>query len=290
MKPRLRGSSTALFSTWYLAEQWGLMLDCGDGASAALMHKARKVRHLFLSHADRDHIAGLLAFQQLYGGPNLTIHHPADSGTFPALAAFCRNFDPHIRGTRWQAITDGDVVPIGRGLSVRARENSHIRGLRPGIRSLGYFVERSVRKLRPEHEGRTGTEIADLRRSLGEEAVTREVRSLALAYSGDTGVLSDGRYAEADVLIHEATFIDRADGGSVGRDRFRHSALDDVLAMAAEDRPGHLVLGHFSGRYDAERIERAVREGIAAHGIGCPVSLLMPGATDHDILTRTLPG
>ena len=279
----LRGASTALFSTWYMAEQWGLMFDCGDGASAALMHKARKVRHLFLSHADRDHVAGLLAFQQLYGGPHLTIHYPKDSGWFPALARFCRDFDPWITGTRWQAVDDGEAVPVGKGLSVRARENSHMRGIRPGIRSLSYFVERSVRKLNPDFVGMPGPAIAALRAERGAEAITTEQHSLALAYSADTGVLADGRYDGAEILIHEATFIDR-DDSSPDPARFRHSVLEDVLEMVAAAGVGHLVLGHFSGRYDAARIEEAVAEGAARHGVGAPVSLVLPGAVGHDIL------
>jgi len=284
----LRGASTALFSTWYMAEQWGLMVDCGDGASAALMHKARKVRHLFLSHADRDHVAGLLAYQQLYGGPRLTIHYPADSGSLPALAKFCRDFDPWIEGTTWRPVAPDEEVDIGGGLSVRALENTHMSGIRPGVRSLSYFVERSVRKLRPEFHGLAGTEIAALRAERGAKAMTVERRSLALAYSADTGVIRDGRYDGAGVLIHEATFIDRDDSSADDPTRFRHSVLEDVLEMVATAKPAHLVLGHFSGRYGVAQIEDAVREGCARHGLAMPVSLVLPGAVSHDILAGTL--
>ncbi len=285
----LHGASTALFSTWYFAEQYGVMFDCGDGASAALMHKARKVRHLFLSHADRDHIAGILAFQQLYGGPGLTIHYPVDSGSFPPLAAFCRDFDPHIRGTTWRPISDGQTVPIGKGLSVRAMENNHIRGIKPGIRSLSYFITRRKRKLRPEHHGKPGAEIAALRHSYEEDAITQEQHDLVFAYSGDTSVLDDGRYEGAEVLIHEATFIDAADDSVDDPTRFRHSVLVDVLDMVAGMKIGHLVLGHFSGRYTATSIGNAVREGCAERGINCPVSLVLPGITQHNILHTALP-
>ena len=284
----LRGASTALFSTWYMVEQWGLMFDCGDGASAALMHKARKVRHLFLSHADRDHIAGLLAYQQLYGGPRLTIHYPADSGSFPALARFCADFDPWIEGTVWNPVAPGERVDVGGGRTVRAMENTHMSGIRPGIKSLGYFVESSVRKLRPEYHGLLGSEIAALRAERGDDAMTVEQRSLALAYSADTGVIADGRYDGAGVLIHEATFIDREDSSEGDPTRYRHSVLKDVLEMVAAARPAHLVLGHFSGRYKPAQIEGAVREGCARHGLAMPVSLVMPGAVGHDILAETL--
>lgn len=252
------------------------------------MHKARKVRHVFLSHADRDHISGMLAFNQLYGGPKLTVHYPVDSGSFPPLAEFCRRFDPWIEGTVWQPIEDGQSVPVGKGLSVRAMENSHMRGVRPGIRSLSYVVERSVRKLRPEFVGMPGSAIAALRKEVGAEAMTDELRIPALIYSGDTGVLDDGRYDGAEVLIHEATFIDRTDSSEGDPTRFRHSVLQDVLVMVANARPAHLVLGHFSGRYSAEQIKAAVREECAAHGVNCPVSVMLPGVVDHDVLTNTV--
>jgi len=282
----LRGASTAMFSTWYMAEQWGVLFDCGDGASAALMHKARKVKHVFLSHADRDHIAGLLAYQQLYGGPRLTVHYPKDSNSFPALADFCRRFDPWIEGTRWHPMADGALVGIGGGRRVRAMENSHIAGVRPGLKSLSYFVEQGVRKLRPELQGMDGTDIAALREEQGEDAISTRHHHLALAYSADTGVLNDGRYDGAEILIHEATFIDRADSSEDDPTRFRHSVLSDVLDMVVQAQPGHLVLGHFSGRYSSEQIAAAVAEGCAARGLTLPISLVMPGAVSHDILAQ----
>lgn len=285
----LRGYSTALFSTWYFAEDWGLLFDCGDGISAALMHKARKIRHVFLSHADRDHISGMLAFQQLYGGPHLTIHYPADSGSFPALAQFCQRFDPWIEGTRWNPVERGQSVPVGAGLSVRAMENTHMSGIRPGTRSLSYFVERTIRKLRPELAGMPGPDIARMRRRLGNDAVTTETRLLELAYSADTGVIRDGRYDGAGILIHEATFLDPADGSGDDPTRFRHSVLEDVASMVARAAPGHLVLGHFSGRYADARIEADARAACAQHGITCPVSLVLPGRISHDILAQRLP-
>ncbi len=50
--------STALFSTWYFIEEWGLLFDAGEGLISALLQKSRKVDHVFISHADREHITG----------------------------------------------------------------------------------------------------------------------------------------------------------------------------------------------------------------------------------------
>ena len=86
----ITGYSTALFSTWYFVSEFGILFDCGDGASSGLLQKSRKVKHVFISHADRDHLAGLLQFNQLNARPELKIYFPKDSGSFPALGRIQR--------------------------------------------------------------------------------------------------------------------------------------------------------------------------------------------------------
>lgn len=59
----LTASSSALFSTWFFIEEFGALFDAGDGVSAALMQRSRKVKHVFVTHADRD-VADLLSLAQ----------------------------------------------------------------------------------------------------------------------------------------------------------------------------------------------------------------------------------
>ena len=54
MKLTITGYSTALFSTWYFIEELGLLFEADDGVTASLLQKARKIEHVFISHADRD--------------------------------------------------------------------------------------------------------------------------------------------------------------------------------------------------------------------------------------------
>jgi len=81
--------STALFSTWYFIEEFGLLFDGGDGLSAHLLQKARKIKHAFISHADRDHLSGLIQFNQLNARDGFPIiYYPKDSSSFPYMADF----------------------------------------------------------------------------------------------------------------------------------------------------------------------------------------------------------
>jgi ribonuclease BN (tRNA processing enzyme) len=79
----LTGYSTALFSTWYLIEEFGVLFDAGDGVVAHLLQKAMKAKYVFISHADRDHLTGLSQFVQLNSRDGFPkIYYPKDCGSF----------------------------------------------------------------------------------------------------------------------------------------------------------------------------------------------------------------
>ena len=59
-----------------------------------------KINQVFISHADRDHLTGLLQFNQLNARPGFpVIHYPRDSGSFSSLAKFSRQFDQQVAQT-----------------------------------------------------------------------------------------------------------------------------------------------------------------------------------------------
>ena len=132
--------STALFSTWIFVEQYSTLFDCGDGVVSSLLQKSRKIKHVFITHPDRDHVTGLVQFNQLNGRNGLTIHYPKDSGSFPALADFTAKFDPHTSGTAWNPISEGDSISLRADLQIRAIRNRHVPADRSVIKSLSFIV------------------------------------------------------------------------------------------------------------------------------------------------------
>ena len=274
---KISGYSTALFSTWWFYEEAGILFDYGDGVCAGLLQKARKIKHVFLSHADRDHVTGLLQFHQLNARPELRIYFPADCGSFPALAEFFNRFDPHVSGTQWIPLRDGAEVRIRENLCVRAFRNRHIPAENDEDKSLSYAVESISRKLRAEFVGKDGQEIAAARKERGDEAVSELSRSTELIYSGDTPIETDGRYDGCDTLIHEATFLTTAEIDPDNPRRNKHSSLEQVIAMVAKSDVKRLVLGHFSSRYDRSLIRKAVQMECERNGLTIPVHCVLPG-------------
>lgn len=281
----ITGFSTALFSTWYFVDEIDCLFDCGDGMCAGMLQKARKVKHVFLSHADRDHLAGLLQFNQLNARPELTIYYPRNSGSFPALADFSAKFDPQVSGTNWVPLDSGSEVQIRSDLVVRAVANRHVPTDSGQTKSLSYFVQLISKKLKPEHVGKPGWEIAMLREDEGDDAILEEARKTKLIYSGDTPIETDGRYDDAEVLIHEATFLSSEELDPNNPRRNKHSSLDQVMQMVADSRIGMLVLGHFSSRYDDDQIVEAIDAMRKKYAIAIPIRVVLPGQIGRDLLS-----
>lgn len=281
----ITGFSTALFSTWLFIEQWGLLLDAGDGVSAGLLQKSRKVKKIAITHPDRDHITGLMQLQQLNaerGCPE--IFYPKDSGSFPALKEFFIRFDPG-RGDQltWTPVQPNDVVEIGKNLKLLVRENDHLQRAETQIKSVGYSVIRETRKLKQEFAGHSPSDLAALSKTHGPEFLTSLVKEVALSYSGDSRVHPASHWHGSQILIHESTFLEKTDAGERA-ERNHHSVLPDVLAMAREVAPKSLILNHFSSRYDAETIRAAIRKYALPLQIGFPVYALTPGKVVENIL------
>lgn len=284
MQLKISGYSTALFSTWYFVEEWGLLFDAGDGVTASLLQKGGKVRNAFISHADRDHLTGLLQFNQLNARHGLpTIHYPKDCKSFPHLAEFFDRFDPHTGGTVWKPIRAGFETEIKKGLMVSAFRNEHVPAAPEMSKSLSYRVDETKRKLKAEYVGRSSKEMAELRKTVGQEGLTKEVRNRLLGYSGDTPVRDFSHWDGVQTLIHEATFIDSS-YEKPGRAGNLHSTLNEVLEAVSGIEVGQLILGHFSSRYGAAEIDMAIVKSCHHYRINCPVYRIWPGQTRMNIL------
>ena len=269
--------STALFSTWIFVEQYSILFDCGDGVVSSLLQKSRKIKHVFITHPDRDHVTGLVQFNQLNGRNGLTIHYPKDSGSFPALADFTAKFDPHTSGTAWNPISEGDSISLRADLQIRAIRNRHVPADRSVIKSLSFIVQNEKRKLRSEFTGSPGQRIAELRKEIGDDKLFETTTDIELIYSGDTPIENDGRYANTRVLIHEATFLTRGEIEPDNPKRNKHSSLDAVMEMAADSNIQNLILSHFSSRYSNEEINEAIAKEKLRCGIDVPVFVIYPG-------------
>lgn len=282
---KITGYSTALFSTWFYVEELGVLFDAGDGVTASLMHKSGSIKHVFISHADRDHLTGLLQFLQLnarQGYPK--IYYPSGCGTFPALEEFTQKFDPHVDSVEWIPMEDGSEFRINNDYYVTAFRNGHVQASEGVTKSLSFIVEKRKRKLKPEFASLTGAEIGQLRKENGEDFITDVVTEKVLGYSGDTPVENPDVWKDVQGLIHESTFLHKGDVEPKGN---RHSSVEEVFNMAKELDLEFLVLSHFSSRYKKPEIFEEVVSHIKSLEISCPLYLIPPGEIVRDVLSAS---
>jgi len=296
--PRLTVFSTPLISTFVLDETHHVLFDAGDGATALLEGKIHKAHVVALSHAHRDHIAGLPQLLNLRGGvaaangEPLRVIHPEASGSMMAISRFLAHFDPATSAhVRWLPVNDRDEVPLEGRRFLRAYATRHIPDPEPGrARSMGYKIVRIVDRVRPELRGLPQSELDSLRQSGGRESITQPEEEILLTVSGDTKAMPANSVKGTRFLLHECTFLDSDhDRLTEARERGHdHACLNEVLMMAKGAEVQHLALYHVSKRYTDEEILRAVRADCARLEIRFKVSVALPGRLYHDLFSQVV--
>ncbi len=285
MKYTINAYSTALFSTWINIEELNLLVDAGDGISAGLLSKSRKIKHVFITHPDRDHLNGLPQFVQLNARNEFPhIYYPKDSGSFPAMRDFLKHFDPHVDASVWEGIVDGQCIPIKKGYEILAIRNEHI-DVPIGIhKSLSYQLFETKQKLKSSFQHLSGAEIKEIVLKQGAESISETIRNKIICFSGDTPVDDYSKWDRSQILIHESTFLDQENGKQVIAKGNRHSTLKQVMEMVKEIDVQVLILNHFSSRYSKEMITAAVRKEIKRLNLQLPIHVIFPGEIARDIL------
>lgn len=286
MELTINAYSTALYATWINVEELNLLVDAGDGLSAGLLQKTGKVKHIFITHADRDHINGLLQFLQLHsreGHPQ--IYYPKDSNSFKALANFQQKFDSFATGSVWTGIKDGSEIAIKKTIEVHAMRNEHYPFPQGVHKTLSYKAFEIKHKLKQELLPLDGKEIKEIADTYGKDRITDKILTPIISFSGDTPVDDYSKWDHSNILIHEATFIKEEDDPKADYRANKHSRLDEVLKMVSEIEVNTLILNHFSIRYTHGEIIEAIRKMCKEYKVQIPVYAILPGEVKMDILS-----
>ncbi len=252
----IRGISIGGVYTSLQVPELGVVLDAG-----LPLRSFATTDFLFLSHGHSDHASGLgalLAIRGLVGRRTpAQVFLPAEieSAVQEALSALGRL---HRSAVAFETVPmlPGETRKVYRDLWVRAFRTHHAGP------SLGYQFLRRVTKLKPEHQGLPGEEIARLRREGA--GIFEEAEKLELAYATDTlsKVLeTTPSILESRVLILESTYLDQKWTVEQTHERL-HVHLDEILARAERFQNEALVLMHFSQAYGPEAVHDIIRQRV----------------------------
>lgn len=212
-----------------------------------------------LTHGHMDHLAGVayyLSQKQFQGMTGGTLLIPAElEQSVLRLLAVWREIERQQTPFTIVPMRPGDVHVVRRDFAIRCFATHH------GQASLGYSCLSVREKLRPEFVGKTGEELAAMKRD-GVEIQYR-VEVPIVTYLGDTSfgpVFEHPDVVNAEILITECTFFDgdhksRAKAG-------KHLHVQDLNRILPRLNNKHVILTHVSRRTGVRRAKAILRKSV----------------------------
>jgi ribonuclease Z len=264
MQETLRGFSRGMFSNWLWHRPLQLLVDAGEGAQLALGTHVFSPSVLAITHGHSDHVLGLpgLVAARRFGKgaveKPLTIVFPEGSRGVQAVREYLGTaYHGVVFPLTWIAATPGMAVPLGKGRQLEAFGVRHTTN----EVALGYRVTETRRRLKPEFTSMTQKEIEAAAREGRRDDLLEDALHVVFAHSGDAMPIDPALAMHADILVHDATFLDEPD-----RREPIHATTEEALAVAAQAHVKTLVLYHLSVRYDRPAAIPALRRQLAASG------------------------
>jgi ribonuclease Z len=249
-----------------------LLFDCAEGTQRQMLRSTVglvELREVFLTHYHADHYLGLPGMLKTFAlrgrELDLTVYGPP--GLVDLFGALKRIFGKLTYGLHLQEVRPGDALD---------RDGYRLVTFAPahGVSSVGYALVEGPRPGRFDVEAADALGVEPAQRGLLQRGESIELgdgrivtpdavlgppragRKIVLA--GDTApspvVLEAAR--EAEVLVHEATFLDEE------RERARetaHSTALDAAELARDADVSLLALTHLSNRYFGPEVAREAR-------------------------------
>jgi ribonuclease Z len=144
---------------------------------------------------------------------------------------------------RWVPVMSGHEEPLDkrRVLDVFAANHPGSDG------AAGYRVVETRRRLKPEYRDFSTEAIRQLASQGRRDEAMEQYRHILFAHTGNSMPLDPALFRGADLLVHDATFLDPAD-----RTVAVHATTAEAIVTAREAGVKSLVLHHLSVRYARE--------------------------------------
>jgi ribonuclease Z len=264
MQETMRGFSRGMYSNWLWLKPLQLLVDAGEGLQIALGSNVFSPSTLAITHGHSDHVLGLpglIAARRFGKGATekpLTIVFPEGSNGVQAVREWLgRAYAGVVFPLNWIAATPGTSVALGKNRQLEAIGVRHTTN----EVALGYRVVETRKRLKPEFASLSQADIEAAARQGTRDNLLEDARHILFAHSGDAMPIDPVLVTDADVLIHDATFLNEPD-----RREPIHATTEEAIDVARRANVKTLVLYHLSIRYDRATALPALRAQVAASG------------------------
>lgn len=264
MREQLKGFSRGMYSNWLWHRPLQLLIDAGEGLQIELASNVFSPSVLAITHGHSDHVLGLpglIAARRFGKGANdkpLTILYPEHSRGVQAVREWLGTaYANVVFPLNWVAATPGTSVPLGKTRRIEAMPVRHTQN-EP---ALGYRVLETRKRLKPEFASMPQAEIEAAARQGTRDQLLEDASHVVFAHSGDAMPIDPALVTDADVLVHDATFLNEPD-----RREPIHATTEEAIDVAKHANVKTLVLYHLSIRYDRPSAIPALRAQVASSG------------------------
>lgn len=264
MRDDVKGFSRGMYANWLWHRPLQLLIDAGEGLQLALGTNVFSPSVLAITHGHSDHVLGLpglVAARRFGKGATdkpLTIVYPEGSkGVQAARELLGTAYAGVVFPLTWIAAAPGTALPIGKGKHLEAIPVRHTES-EP---ALGYRVLETRKRLKPEFASLSQKEIETAAREGTRDQLLEDAQHIVFVHSGDAMPIDPALAANADLLVHDATFLNEPD-----RREPIHATTEEALDVARRANVKTLALYHLSIRYDRATAIPALRAQVASSG------------------------
>ena len=248
------------------------MIDCGEGAQIQLRRSGisfDKLGHIFISHIHGDHCFGVIGIISTFGllGRTATLHIHAPKAFGAMLQAQLDLFFNYDIGYQVEFhpvdTTLHQVIYEDKSLTVESIPLEH-RMPCCGFLFREKPTQPHIRRDMIDMYGIPVSQINNIKAGQGyvlpdgthiahEKLVTPAEQPRSYAYCSDTRFMPQlhEQLKGVSTLYHESTY---ADDKLTGAEKYFHSTARQAAQVARDAQAGKLLLGHYSARYNDERV------------------------------------